>query len=90
VIVSLPGERVWGADGKRNKRSVWTVTTKAYKGAHFATYPKDLIEPCVLAGYERAWVLLQVWCPYKRTVEKPTQNLEPVDPIERKESSAYP
>ena len=36
--------------GKRNKRSVWTVTTKPYKGAHFATFPMDLIEPCVLAG----------------------------------------
>lgn len=34
----------------RNKRSVWTVTTKPYKGAHFATYPPDLIEPCILAG----------------------------------------
>lgn len=38
--------------GKRNKRSVWTVTTKAFKGAHFATYPPDLIEPCILAGSE--------------------------------------
>jgi site-specific DNA-methyltransferase (adenine-specific) len=35
---------------KRNKRSVWTITTKPFKGAHFATFPKDLIEPCVLAG----------------------------------------
>ena len=35
---------------KRNKRSVWTVNTKAFKGAHFATFPMDLIEPCVLAG----------------------------------------
>lgn len=35
---------------KRNKRSVWTVTTKPFKGAHFATFPMDLIEPCVLAG----------------------------------------
>jgi site-specific DNA-methyltransferase (adenine-specific) len=34
----------------RNKRSVWTVTTKPFRGAHFATFPKDLIEPCVLAG----------------------------------------
>jgi DNA modification methylase len=34
----------------RNKRSVWTVTTKTYKGAHFATFPPDLIEPCILAG----------------------------------------
>jgi DNA modification methylase len=34
----------------RNKRSVWTVTTKPYKGAHFATFPPDLIDPCILAG----------------------------------------
>ena len=30
--------------------NVWTITTKPFKGAHFATFPKDLIEPCVLAG----------------------------------------
>ncbi|WP_151721040.1 DNA-methyltransferase [Acinetobacter ursingii] len=35
----------------RNKRSVWQVSTKPYKGAHFATFPIDLIEPCVLAGF---------------------------------------
>ena len=34
----------------RNRRSVWTVTTKGYKGAHFAVYPEELIKPCVLAG----------------------------------------
>jgi len=33
-----------------NKKSVWTVTTKPFKEAHFATFPPDLIEPCVLAG----------------------------------------
>lgn len=37
-------------DGKRNRRSVWTVATKPYKGAHFATFPSALIEPCILAG----------------------------------------
>ena len=37
-------------EGTRNKRSVWTVTTKPYAGAHFATFPPDLIEPCILAG----------------------------------------
>ena len=37
-------------DGKRNRRSVWTVTPKPYKGAHFATFPPDLIAPCILAG----------------------------------------
>jgi len=35
---------------KRNKRSVWTVTPKSFKGAHFATFPPELIEPCILAG----------------------------------------
>lgn len=42
----------------RNKRSVWTVTTKPYKGAHFATYPTDLIRPCVLAGSRAGDVVL--------------------------------
>ena len=34
----------------RNKRSVWTVNTKPYSGAHFAVFPEELIEPCILAG----------------------------------------
>jgi DNA modification methylase len=37
-------------DERRNKRSVWTVTTRPFKGAHFATFPPQLIEPCILAG----------------------------------------
>jgi DNA modification methylase len=43
---------------ERNKRDVWTVNTSRYKGAHFATYPTELVEPCVLAGSrEGDWVL---------------------------------
>jgi len=38
------------SNGTRNKRTVWTVTTKPYPEAHFATFPPGLIEPCVLAG----------------------------------------
>ena len=34
----------------KNRRSVWTVPTKPYSGAHFATFPPDLIEPCIKAG----------------------------------------
>lgn len=45
---SSDAERV--EDGKRNRRSVWTVATRPYKGAHFATFPPSLIEPCILAG----------------------------------------
>lgn len=39
-----------GAVEFRNRRSVWTVATRPYKGAHFATFPPALIEPCILAG----------------------------------------
>lgn len=40
----------YGTTGFRNRRSVWTVGTRPFAGAHFATFPPDLIEPCVLAG----------------------------------------
>tara|TARA_B100000427_G_scaffold296066_1_gene275538 strand:+ start:845 stop:1810 length:966 start_codon:yes stop_codon:yes gene_type:complete len=43
---------------KRNKRSVWKVTTKPYKGAHFAVFPEELIEPCILAGSEKGDIIL--------------------------------
>jgi DNA modification methylase len=39
-----------GGSETRNRRSVWTVATRPYKGAHFATFPPALIEPCILAG----------------------------------------
>lgn len=42
----------------RNKRSVWTVATKPYSGAHFATFPPELIEPCILAGSKSGAVVL--------------------------------
>ncbi len=38
------------ARGGRNRRTVWHLATKPYKGAHFATFPPALIEPCILAG----------------------------------------
>ena len=37
-------------EGGANRRSVWTIPTEAYPGAHFATFPTALVEPCVLAG----------------------------------------
>lgn len=39
-----------GDGGTRNRRTVWTVATQPYSGAHFATFPPALIEPCILAG----------------------------------------
>lgn len=46
----------------RNKRTVWTVSTKPYSGAHFATFPEDLIEPCILAGAAADGVVLDPFC----------------------------
>lgn len=43
---------------ERNKRSVWTVPTHSFRGAHFATYPPDLIRPCILAGAPRGGLVL--------------------------------
>jgi hypothetical protein len=42
----------------RNKRSVWTVTPEPFAGAHFATYPPALIEPCILAGCPKGGTVL--------------------------------
>jgi DNA modification methylase len=44
--------------GMRNRRSVWTVPTVPYSGAHFATFPPALIEPCILAGSRTGDVVL--------------------------------
>ena len=43
---------------RRNKRSVWTVGSEAFREAHFATYPPALVEPCILAGCQRGGVVL--------------------------------
>ena len=43
---------------KRNKRDVWTVATKSYKEDHFATFPPDLIAPCILAGCPEGGIVL--------------------------------
>ena len=46
----------------RNRRSVWTVTTKPLREAHFATFPPDLIEPCVLASSRQGGIILDPFC----------------------------
>jgi DNA modification methylase len=42
----------------RNRRSVWTITTKPYSGAHFAVMPQDLVEPCIKAGCPEGGIVL--------------------------------
>jgi DNA modification methylase len=51
----------WREEGppeSRNRRSVWTVTTKPYSGAHFAVMPPDLVEPCIKAGCPEGGIVL--------------------------------
>ena len=57
---SIPGGQSLQAEpnGKRNRRSVWTVPTQPYSGAHFAVFPAALIEPCILAGSRPGDVVL--------------------------------
>lgn len=60
--VAVTGQEIdastFGTIGSRNKRSVWEVATKPYKEAHFATYPSELIKPCILAGSREGDVVL--------------------------------
>ena len=58
VFYRTKSGRMYEFRPKRNKRDVWSVSTKPFKGAHFATFPPDLIEPCVLAGCPVGGVIL--------------------------------
>jgi DNA modification methylase len=49
---------VYEPNGRRNKRSVWNVSTRSYKEAHFAVYPPELITPCILAGSAEGDIVL--------------------------------
>jgi len=53
----------------RNKRDVWSVSTKPFPGAHFAVYPEDLIEPCIEAGCPEK-VCKECGTPWEREIEK--------------------
>jgi len=53
----------------RNRRSVWTVATRPYSGAHFATFPPALITPCILAGTSERGCCPKCGKPWERVVE---------------------
>ncbi len=68
------GARAYGADGMRNKRSVWNVQVAKYKGAHFAVYPPALIEPCIKAGSAEGDTVLDPFSGSGTTGEVALQN----------------
>ncbi len=54
----------------RNKRTVWTVPSRSFPGAHFATFPPDLIVPCILAGTSDKGCCPECGAPWKRVTDK--------------------
>lgn len=56
-------------DGRRNRRSVWSIPTRPFRGAHFAVMPEALVEPCVLAGSPEAGSCARCGAPYQRIME---------------------
>jgi len=62
--------RAVGSPAGRNRRSVWTVPTKSYAGAHFAVFPPELITPCILAGTSAEGCCPRCGAPYQRIVER--------------------
>lgn len=58
----------------RNKRSVWTIATKPYKGAHFAVFPEALITPCILAGCPPGGIVLDPFMGSGTTASVAIQN----------------
>ncbi len=66
--------RLYDLRQKRNKRDVWTVSTKGFKGAHFATYPDTLILPCILAGSREGGIVLDPFCGSGTTVQVAAQH----------------
>lgn len=57
---------------KRNRRSVWTIPTGTFPGAHFATFPRELVDPCVLAGTSEKGCCATCGAPRLRIVERTT------------------
>ncbi len=58
-----------GGDTRRHKRSVWTISTHAFRGAHFATFPAALVKPMILAGTSHA-VCSKCGAPWERVKEQ--------------------
>lgn len=56
--------------GMRNRRDVWSISVKPFKGAHFAVFPEDLIEPCILAGTSEHGVCPACGKPWERELVK--------------------
>jgi len=80
IKVPIKGEE----HSKKNKRSVWTVSPKAFKGSHFAVYPPELIEPCILAGTSAKGCCGDCGEPYSRIIGKACPMCDTLIPTQHK------
>lgn len=78
----LPGREAFRCFTEtRNRRSVWRITTKAYKGSHFATMPPDLARVCIMAGTSDVGCCVQCQSPAERVTSRTK--------LKRKRANAY-
>ena len=70
AVLERPGRERRPNSSGRNKRTVWTIATAPYSGAHFATFPPALVEPCIKAGTSEHGVCPECGNPWERVVEK--------------------
>lgn len=66
-----PGRKDTIPDGMRNARSVWRIATRPFPDAHFAVFPEELVEPCVLAGTSAGGCCATCGAPYQRVTGQP-------------------
>ena len=80
-MAQLGSDRLKGKDWikspTRNKRSVWIITTRPYSKSHFATFPEDLIIPCIKAGSSEKGCCPKCGAPYRRVMERPNMARRP-------------
>jgi DNA modification methylase len=80
--ISRDTVREWGVANGRNRRTVWTIATEPYPEAHFATFPRKLVQPCILAGCPEH-ACPKCGAPWMREVKKTFHPQEDVDPSKR-------
>ena len=66
-----PGRQILPDPSGRNLRTVWTIPTQPYSGAHFATYPEELVRRCIRAGTSERGCCAECGKPWERIVDKP-------------------
>ncbi len=87
---NLGKKRAVGDPSGRNRRSVWTVATEPFRGAHFATFPRKLVEPCILAGTSAGGCCPHCGKPWRRALLRTGANAANEEGIARMIAAGVP